>query len=185
DGFFDVFSFPLLRGAARLDRPGTLLITASTATRYFPSGVDPVGALLDVEGIDMEVTGVLADPPTNSHLRFDFVASMLDAEDRQDERAWSVNDFATYLLLERGADLQRVAAEVARVVDARNTATSTEGHNFVPHLQSLADIRFGGGVPVEINPVMTPVADPLYVYLFGALAVSILLVACANFTNLA
>jgi len=185
DGFFDVFSFPLLRGAARLDRPGTLLITASTATRYFPSGVDPVGALLDVEGIDMEVTGVLADPPTNSHLRFDFVASMLDAEDRQDERAWSVNDFATYLLLERGADLQRVAAEVARVVDARNTAPSTEGNNFVPHLQSLADIRFGGGVPVEINPVMTPVADPLYVYLFGALAVSILLVACANFTNLA
>src|SRR5690606_17952651 len=95
------------------------------------------------------------------------------------------NDFATYVLLEPDADKDRVRAEIARVIDARNTAPSENGNNFVPHLQPLTDIHFGRSTPRELSAATAPVANPLYVYLFTALAVSILLIACANFTNLA
>lgn len=181
DGFFDVFSFDVVRGEARLDRPGTLLLTRDAAARYFPAGADPLGSVLEVEGIDMEVTGLLADVPTTSHLRFDFVASMPDEASPRDGREWSINNFTTYVLLETGADADRVAAEIARAIDASNTAPSADGNNFVPHLQPLTGIRFGTGVAVDIDAA----GSALYAALFAALAALILLAACVNFTNLA
>ncbi|HEX7081976.1 MAG TPA: FtsX-like permease family protein [Gammaproteobacteria bacterium] len=179
-GFFDVFSFEVLRGEARLDRPGTLLITESSVARYFPDG-DPIGEVLRVDDMDMVVTGVLADPPAVSHLQFDFVASVPEVPANQGGLEWSVNSFLTYVLLDEGAIESRVADEIARVIDARNTVPADQGSNFVSHLQPLPDIHFGQGVPVEIAAD----GDPLYVSLFGVLAVFILLLACINFTNLA
>ena len=74
---FDVFSFPLLSGDPRtaLAAPFTVVLTESTARRYF-GGEDAVGRTLTFENrFDFTVTGVMADLPSNTHVQFDFLGS--------------------------------------------------------------------------------------------------------------
>ena len=78
--FLDIFDFPLVRGnqASVLDDPFSLVITASTAQKYF-ANKNPIGEILTVRGEDnshdFKITGVLEDLPSNSHIQFDFLAS--------------------------------------------------------------------------------------------------------------
>ncbi|HET8698340.1 MAG TPA: ABC transporter permease [Gammaproteobacteria bacterium] len=172
DGFFDVFSFPLVRGAVALDRPGTLVLSEAAAAKYF-GAENPVGQTLRVNDRDVTVTGVFANVPRASHLRFDFVASYPPPA-RVD---WGRNNDSTYLLLAPDASVDAVARDVATIVEANER----QAGEFIPHLQPLRGIHFGLGVPVEIEAE----GNVVYVYLFGALAVFIALLACVNFVNLA
>ena len=78
--FFEVFSFAFRAGdaATALDAPMSVVLTASTAERYFGEA-NPIGQTLSVQSEDetfeFEVTGVIEDIPVNSHMDLDFVAS--------------------------------------------------------------------------------------------------------------
>ncbi len=175
EGFFDVFSFPLTEGEAALGRPGTLVISETMARKYF-AGETPVGQTLRVGERELEVTGVMADVPESSSLRFGLVGSLatLDVESN-----WGLNNYATYVLLREGTSKAEATPQVAEVVNA--TVEGTTRSDFIPHLQPLTGIHLGQGVPVEIASA----GNPLYVWLFAALAVFIVLLACINFMNLA
>ena len=176
-GFFELFSYPLSRGTAALDRPGTLVLSERMAAKYF-ADEDPVGQMLVVDDRDVEVTGVMSPTPAQSHLRFDFVGSIEIADDQLN---WGFNNHLTYLLLREGAAKEGVTHQVAAVI-AENRPEQIGGVNdFIPHLQPIRDIHLGEGVSVDI----TSRGNILYVYLFGALAVFVLLLACINFMNLA
>ncbi|MEM6645919.1 MAG: ABC transporter permease [Bacteroidota bacterium] len=74
---FEVFSFQPLAGdpATMLTEPSTAVLSASTARRYF-GGVDVVGRVLEeADGSLLRVVGVVADPPSTSHLNFDLLIS--------------------------------------------------------------------------------------------------------------
>lgn len=172
DGFFAMFSFPVVRGAADLRRPDALVISQSMAAKYF-AGEEPIGKVLRVRDRDIEVTGVFADVPRSSHLAFDFVT----AYPIERQLGWGINDDRTYLLLAPGASSDAVTRQVARIVGANVTNPS----GFIPHLQPLRDIHFGRGVSVDIAAT----GNMLYVYLFGTLAVFIVVLGCINFMNLA
>ena len=175
-GFFELLSFPLVRGEARLDEPGTLVLT-----KYFPDA-DPIDQTLHVGGEPHAVTGVLAPIPQASHLQFDFVAALVDPGPN-----WGLNNFSTYVLLREGYAPHDVLAEVAAVVrthtgpqNASDRAVIEGGDAFIPHLQPVGGIHLGLGVPVEIESV----GNVQHVYLFGMLALFILLLAGINFVNL-
>ena len=71
--FFDVFTFPLRRGdpETALAVPGTVILTETTARRYF-GDTDPLGQIINYEkSIDLTVVGIVDDAPSNSHLQFD------------------------------------------------------------------------------------------------------------------
>jgi putative ABC transport system permease protein len=172
DGFFDAFSFPIVRGAAVLERPDTLLLSEAAAAKYF-GAENPVGQTLRVNDRYLSVTGVFANVPRSSHLRFDFVASYPPPA----RLYWDRNNDSTYLLLAPSASLDAVARDVAAIVSANEQRAG----DFIPHLQPLRGIHFGLGVPVAIEAE----GNVLYVYLFGALAVFVALLACINFVNLA
>lgn len=174
--FFEVFSFPVVRGTAALDRPGTVVLTEAMTAKYF-GGEDPVGQTLRIGEHALEVTGVLAEVPANSHLQFGFVASL---ETRDMSLGWGRNNYATYVLLQRGHTKEDVAAQVAEVVYAHREPAPS-GSAFIPHLQPITGIHLGQGVPVDIGAS----GNVTYVYLFAALALFILLLACVNFMNLA
>lgn len=182
--FFEVFSFPLKHGEAALGRPGTVVLTKGMVAKYF-SNEDPVGKTLQVGDRTLEVTGVMHDVPSNSSLEFDFVGSL---KTRAPEREWSPNSYVTYVMLEKSASKSEVLPLIDEVITV-NTKPESEreagvmggGDIFIPHLQPLTGIHLGTGVPVEIGSA----GNPLYVWLFAALAGFVLLLACINFTNLA
>ena len=176
-GFFDMFSFPLLRGTASLERPGTLVLSEEMAAKYF-SEEDPVGKTVQIDGRDYEVTGILAPLPAQSHLQFDFVGSL---QLSQDQLNWGFNNHYTYVLLEEGAEKEELTQQIANVITENRPEQSGSSNDFIPHLQPITGIHLGQGVPVDVASQ----GRILYVYLFSILAVFILLLACINFMNLA
>lgn len=104
--FFDLFKFPILKGEkdGQLVRPNTAVITESAAHRYFV-GTDPIGKILTFKTPSseqhFEITGVIADMPYNSHLRYDFLLSYSSIpEARRD--IWYIHGVYTYVRLKPG-----------------------------------------------------------------------------------
>ncbi len=169
---FDVFTWPFLEGspATALVRPRTLVLTESTAERYWGTARGVTGRTVDVSGTEYEVTGVIEDIPAQSHLRFDVLASFASTHWASQEIFGSAN-FYTYLLLADGWTVERVQEEVNTVVEAALEA---------------------GGFPVEIQFPLQPLTDIYLVHmgrmdqvlLFAGLALLILIVASFNYVNL-
>ncbi len=187
--FFEVFSFPLLQGDARtaLEAPFSVVLTASAAHKYFGTA-SPVGRTLqardDDDTYDFRVTGVVPDPPANTHLRFDFLASFSSMKTIyggwvDDPQNWEHPPLYTYALLAEGADANALEAQLPALarkhMGERRTATRSL------HAQPLTDIRLHSSREYEL----TPGSDITYVYIFSVIGFFILLIACINFMNLA
>jgi putative ABC transport system permease protein len=193
--FFDVFSFPLIAGDRRtaLSEPHSLVLTQSTARKYFPHE-DPIGKTLTVSDgdktTDYTVRGVAADVPAESHFHFDFLAPFSDHElSRVDN--WFLQAGRAYVLLREGASPAALEAKFPALVEtgARSNFGSVEsfrrwkaeGNAFDIFLQPLLDIHLrseGLGAQIEAN------GDIAEVWTFGAIALIILLSAVFNFVNL-
>jgi len=185
--FFEVFDgFRLLRGnpATALAEPYTVVLTASTVQRYF-GDADPMGATIEFDGLDLTVSGVVADPPPTSHFSFDFIGSFATQISERSPSAfsnWWNLGYYTYLLLHPEADADALAADIHElprlyIPDQEDDS----GYRQFLYLQPLTAIHltshFAG--EFETNGRMA------YVWAFGAIALFILLLAVINFMNLA
>jgi putative ABC transport system permease protein len=122
-GFFRFFSFRLLEGSPErvLQRPNTVVITARAAKKYF-GHADPVGQMLLYDkDTRLEVTGVAADPPSNTEIDFDFVGSLQGAEQLPflkgllDPARVDGGNFFTYFRLKDASAATKVAGTMDRM----------------------------------------------------------------------
>ncbi len=112
--FFNIFSFKLIRGnpSAALNAPHQLVITETMARKYF-GNEDPIGKTLLISNSDnFVITGVAQDPPANSQLHFDFVASFTSLDESKTEDWWTANDI-TYLLLNQANQIPQLERQVS------------------------------------------------------------------------
>ena len=188
--FLDVFAgFELRRGdpSAALSRPGTIVLTPESARRYF-GDEDPMGKTLIREGEDdqeLTVTGVLEPIPANSHLQFDFVTSMGTwfaalgyPASYQSNSFWFPMAW-TYARLQPGADRAAVEQRIRETVASKRRPEVAE--TYTPTLQSLTSIHLSSSLSGEPRGQ----GSLLQVYVFGAIALFVLLIAAVNFVNLA
>src|SRR6056297_1425256 len=117
--FFEVFSFPLLRGDPKtaLARPNTIVMTRSASRKYFGQE-DPMGKTLRV-GSDTAVytvTGLMEDIPENAHFHFDMLGSLNSLRSSQNP-FWLTHNFYTYVVLKEGADSQQLTDQLDVLVD--------------------------------------------------------------------
>ena len=180
---FEVFSFPLLQGNPEtvLDAPFSIVLTETTARKYFGE-TDPVGKILTInDSLDFRVTGVAADVPAESHFHFDLAASMTSWETMTPDIAnqWAPHMYYTYLLLAPETSAAALESKFPDLV-TRNIQLR-EGWSFNFLLQPLSSIHFHShrSGELEANGRLE------HVYLFTAIALFILLIACINFMNLA
>lgn len=183
--FFDVFSAHLMQGDAEnvLDEPMSAVITKEQARRFF-GDENPVGKQLTFKGVaDFTVTGIMEELPENSHMKIDMLVSFTSLPKLYGSRAfmerWYWNPCWTYLLLEEGISAQELEQQLSDFVD-RNYANRAEGESISLSLQPLTDIHLYSNLDQE----MEPNGSIFYIYLFSAVAVLILIIACINFMNL-
>jgi putative ABC transport system permease protein len=127
----DIFHLPLLKGdrATALTGPGKIIISADEARKYF-GGQDPMGKVLTTHGSGhsrpLQVTGVFANYPANSHLKFNLLVSYptysqvtgtYGNSNDPVETSWGWTDFYTYVLLRKGTDPQKLAAKLPAFID--------------------------------------------------------------------
>ncbi|GAB5518689.1 MAG: ABC transporter permease [Rhodothermales bacterium] len=193
---FNFFDIPLLSGDAEtaLNRPNTIVLSEATAKKYF-GDADPVGRILRVDNrTDYTVTGVYAfdDGDLNAHVNPDLIGSFL-SNNRWDDPEWLNNSFMTYVLLREGSDPAALQAKMPAAVE-KFLSPSVE--QFLG--QTLAEAKANG---FKYDWVLQPMpslylhsdtedqlgrqGDIRYVYILGAIAFFVLLIACINFMNLA
>ncbi len=192
--FFEIFTFPLLRGdpETALLEPNTVVLTESTARKYFGQD-NPMGKTIRVDDeFDYAVTGVVADVPENSHFHFDFLGSLGTLGNSRNPM-WVSNNFRTYFVLAEGhspdaleakfpAMVQKYAGpQVEEILGITVDQFFASGGRFEFHLQALTDVHLHSNLDYEIEPN----GDITYVYAFSIIALLILLIACINFMNLA
>ena len=181
--FFKIFSFHLLEGNAAdvLDAPGKMVLTKSMAKKYF--GSEPaINKTITAFGKQMTVSGVCEDAPQNSQLKFDFVAPFLNLNSVQQETWWNAN-WITYVLARDKKDIPQLQNQVAGYMKtaAVREEARLEGNDYLTfHLVPLTSIHLHSKLQgFEPNGSMR------YIWMFGIIALLILIIASANYTNLA
>ncbi|MCK8492702.1 ABC transporter permease [Spirosoma sp. RP8] len=181
--FFTFFSFPLLKGdpATALLDPASVVLTESTAKKYFGSVDNAMGKIIKVDkNLAVKVTGIAQDVPANSHLDFDLVIPLENYKDRGWMTAWINHNLFTYVQLAPTVSEAQVERNFPRFMDKHIGLLMKEsGFKFTLSLTPLRDIYFEEGVIDSAKH-----GDKRVVYIFLSIAILILLVACINFMNL-
>jgi putative ABC transport system permease protein len=193
--FFEVFTFPVVSGITEtaLNEPNTVVISESTAKKYFGT-TEAVGRLIETteKGKTIyKVTAVIRDMPESSHFHFDFIFSMKNVD--YDWGQFLSHNFYTYLVLKQGTDEKIFDKNFVQYIDKY---ALPQARQFM-QIKSMEDFKKAGNkLEYSLMPLkkihlysagqyeIEPGGNIQYVYIFSAVAVFILLIACINFMNL-
>ena len=179
--FFRIFSFRLLQGnaASVLTGPDKIVLTARAARKYFGEE-NPVGKTLRINNANnFLVTGIAADVPVNSQIKFDMVASFASTSAAKDEQWFSAN-YYTYLLLRTPQAIPALQAKIPPYMRAQSAETGMTGTDYLTYnLEPLPQVHLHS----ELSS-LEPNGDLKYIYIFGFIAGLILIIACINYINL-
>ncbi|GAB3264079.1 ABC transporter permease [Larkinella harenae] len=179
---FAVFSYPLLVGnpATALANPNSVVLTEQLARKYFGK-TDVLGQIVAFEKQRYQVTGVMADLPTNT----DLVVKALLSKEFPGVRSWVEDDFPcyTYVLFRDEPNLPVFSKKLEQL--ARKYANpelakmGAEGYTISFPVERLEDVHYSEGKMAD-----TPKGNKQYGYLFAFLAVFVLVIALLNYVNL-
>lgn len=190
--FFQVFSFPLLKGDPQdvLKHTDGILLSESMAKKYFGEA-NPIGKQLAVNDDEtlIEVVGVFADVPNTSHFHFDFLVSYVREKSLEGagSQFFTWKDFGhyNYIKLKPGTDAKalekKLSAWVRKYIEIPDPFfESLMAKNFGFRLQPITDIHLHSHLRWELEPN----GYIAYIYMLVAAAFLILFIACVNFINL-
>jgi putative ABC transport system permease protein len=183
ENFFKVFDFELLSGNANqvLSGPNQIVLTKSTAERYFGNAISAVSKAIKIDGKEYEITGVMEDFPSNSHIAFDFLASFKTHRHGLNPE-WSPSNYYTYVKLKSEADPTVFEGKLGQVVDKYLGKELAEyGYQTDFFLQPVTQIHLGDQTLGTIKPG----TDIRYLYIFGIVALLLIVIGIINYVNLA
>ena len=192
---FDVFTLPVVYGDKKtaLTEPNTVVITEDMAKKYF-GRLNVVGENLIIDGNlqkPIKITAVIKNIPEQSHFHADFLVSMASNPDSRSIE-WLRSDYNTYVLMRKDADYKKLEAQFPQFLrkysggqmqQELNMSYDTfekNGSFFRLNMIPLTDIHLHSSLTGELGIN----GSVQYVYIFSAIAIFILLIACVNFMNL-
>jgi putative ABC transport system permease protein len=193
--FFNLFTLPAIEGDTKtaLNEPNTVVLTESTAKKYFGS-TNVLGKTIETKSdnnTDYKITAVIKDIPEDSHFHFDFLFSMKNVDYKWNQL--TSHNFYTYLLLKKGTDYKVFEKKFTSYIDKYvlpqakqymniNSMEEFEkaGNKLAYSLIPLTQIHLYSDRSFELSPS----GNIQFVYIFSAVALFILLIACINFMNL-
>lgn len=190
---FSVFTLPMIYGdkATALNEPKSIVITRSTALKYF-NQVDVLGKSLIIDdSVLLKVTGIIQDIPKQSHFNANILVSMTSFPDSRSIE-WLRSDYNTYVLLKDRSDSRRLEAsfpaflrkytsgQMEKELGTSLDAFERGGSYFRLNLIPLSTIHLHSNLTGELSAN----SSVQYVYILSCIALAILLLACINFMNL-
>ncbi|HEX7844508.1 MAG TPA: ABC transporter permease [Chitinophagaceae bacterium] len=179
--FFNIFSFKLLRGKAAtvLGSPKMVVLTESTAKKYFGND-DPVGKVIQVGSMqdNYQVTGVTEDCPSNSQIKFDFLASFSSLNATQEKTYFDAN-FTTYLLLKDKGSIASLQSKIGPFMQDEVKKGYDPGTYINFELEPYTRVHL-----YSAFDGFEPNSNIVYIYIIAAIALLILAIACFTYINL-
>ncbi len=193
--FFKVFSFKIIYGNAQnpLDDNNSVVLTETTAEKYFPDE-NPIGKILEItlkeKKYHQKVTAVVEDFPKNSHIQADFILPIYttiwgyENINRKTHspsfESWGSNSFFTYILLQKDINTVQLVQKFPDFIKKNIPINRISGKEFrrTFDLQSLHRIHLFS--EFMIGDVENK-GSMKHIYLFGGIAILILLIAIINY----
>jgi putative ABC transport system permease protein len=192
--FFDIFSIPVLKGdkANLLNSPRKVVLSESTALKIF-GNENPIDKQIKIgnDTTKYTVSGVFGDVPANSHFEANILGSFM-TNPRSQNPVWLSNSFSTYLLLKPNTDwkdadakipalLEKyVGPEVQRFMGISLEDFLAQGNKYRYFLQPITEVHLDPSIQQQFKAA----SDPKYLWIFGSVALLIVLIAAINFMNL-
>ena len=193
--FFKVFSFELLEGdpETALKEPNSMVITESIAKKFFGDG-EKLGQIITFSNDNkaMKVTGVIEDPPHNSHFKYNYLISF-SSNDFGKSDQWISNSLHTYFILEEGAKLDNIQLALNNNLIPKYVGPALQQflgislEQFMEQdgaygyfITAVKDIHLHSDIDGELEPP----GDIAYIYIFVAIGLFIIIIASINFMNL-
>ena len=171
--FLEMFTFPLTEGdpSSALNQKESIIISEEAAKKYFKNE-DPVGKILQINNDkNYKITGVMKNIPSNSSLQFDMLAPIdYFGKDLLSTWYWETTGF---VLLKKNVNVGAFRNKIAGTT--KKYDKRVENKNLINNLQKFSESHLH--FPGTTGPI-------LYIYLFSAIAIIVLFVACINFINL-
>jgi len=191
ENLFDVFTVDVLKGNPKtaLTDPFSVMLTEDEAKKYF-GNEDPINKVIRANNqFDVKVTGIYKPFPSNAHMHPNMLVSFNTLKDsavygEQNLRTnWGNNSFFTYIMLPKGYNIQNMKARFPAFLDKHMTdeyGPNKPSKSTSLDLQKLTAIHLSSHTDYEAEPN----GDISRVWIFGAIALFILLIACINYMNL-
>ncbi|MBN1198856.1 MAG: ABC transporter permease [Bacteroidales bacterium] len=177
-GLFDIFTLPVLQGDAKttLGDPHGIVLNEKLAKKYF-GDENPIGQTIELENKTRFTVGaVMQDLPKNSRFTFEAILPYEYVKEiGMASESWGNNSIYTFVLVNKGADLEAVNQKLTAIVREHNPESNAQFFLF-----PLLDIKLYSSYGFGDNQ-----GAILRVYIFIAITVFIILIACINFINLA
>lgn len=184
--FFQVFDFNILKGNPEesLKEKNQVFLTKSLAAKFFGSQ-DPINKSIKLANkLDLNVAGIIEDPPFNTHLPFTMIISYTSFG--TDYLGFIVDSWGllsnghTYVVLPESMNAENLEAQFPDFLDKHNGEKVSDKTTL--KLQPLRDIHFGIKYSMDTG---TYTINKMYLWIFGIIGIFILVTACINFINLA
>ena len=190
---FSVFTLPFLVGdpSTALLLPRSVVITKSTALKYFDR-IDVIGrSLVFNDSLPFKITGIIKDIPKQSHFKADMLVSMATYPDSRSSE-WLRSDYHTYILLNDPDDKEKLeasfpaflrkyaAGQMQKELGVSLDAFERGGSYFKLNLSALTAIHLHGDLSGEFETK----GSMQYIYMLSSIALAVMLLACINFMNL-
>ncbi len=183
DSFFDVFTYPLVKGDSRsaLRDPNTVVLSETLAAKCFGQE-DPMGQMIEIrlggQTVLHTVSGVARDVPRNSHFRFEMLVSLVTIFPTPN-MGWTWNNYITYLKLREGVTEALMEEKLAEI----DKLYFEGGREHIPWIWTLEPVTW-----IHLHSDLVtgnqPNGSVAYVRLFTVVALLILVIAGINFVNL-
>ncbi|MBS1509478.1 MAG: ABC transporter permease [Bacteroidetes bacterium] len=181
--FFNFFSFPLLKGNATsvLNDPASIVLTASTAKKYFGND-DPMGKVITMnEKLQLKVTGIAKDAPLNSHLSFDMVVPLSNFRQYDSVQNFPNNGLYTYIQLNPNVNVKQLESHFPQFMDKYlGKYFAANGFKIGLAAEPMNKVYFND---TDLDGLKHGSKKTIWV--FTLIGILILVIACINFMNLA
>ena len=185
--FFKVFPIKFIVGdpTTALGQPKSIVLTQSLALKLFGRVKNVNGQTITYrEKYRYNITGIVADPPSNSSLQYSFIVSLNNHNGYRramKKETWGNNDFYTFVTLKKGSNPDKLTQKFPSLLQKYQPRDASFPFKESFWIQPLSDMH----LETQVNSDIGQKGNPRYVYLFSAIAGLILLLACINYMNLA
>ncbi len=193
--FFEFFTFKMIEGDPKtaLVEPNSIVLTESMARKFFGDG-EKLGRILTFSNDNkaMKVTGVVEDPPHNTHFNFNYLVSFSSNDFGRSDQ-WLSNSLYTCFLVNENADVDEIERKLNEELIPKYVGPQLQqfmGISLEQFLEQdgaygyfidpVKDLHLYSSVPFDLG---TP-GDIDYIYIFAAIGLFILIIASINFMNL-
>ncbi len=180
---FDILRINFIKGnpETAITRKNTMVITVDMADKYFKNE-DPLGKIININRTDFEITGIIQNPPENTHLKYNIIASIHNHFQKPEDMIyWQDTYTPAYIKLKPGVNAEEFREKIRQIAhNYKGDYFKKRGWTYTCLLQKVKDIHLYSRQSDELEPP----GSILYIYSLSIIGFFILIIAYLNFINL-